>query len=516
MGLLRQARGKVTGGGARNGAMELKLAAPSLVVLVGPSGSGKSTWAAKHFETTEIVSSDALRAIVGAGEDDQSASAAAFDVLERIVDERLRRGLTTVIDTLGLHDESRARWISKADQAHVAVYAIVFDTPAVVCEERNRSRERSIPVAVLKRQVTRFKEAIAQLEGEGFDGVHHLEEGDAVATVSPTIARSRSMASPGRAAVSGHSFGLMVSRMNWPDGDRGEQLASIARRAESAGFRDIWVMDHFRQIRGVGRAWEDLPEAYTALAFMAGATTTIRLGALVSPVTHRPPIVLGKTVATLDVLSGGRAICGLGIGWDSEEHGAYGIDLPAVATRYAMLDETLQMLPLLWGKGTPEFHGDHIDSTGLICYPRPVQDPIPILIGGGGEKRTLRLVARHAVACNVFGDPARVAHKAEVLARHCEEIERDPAEIEVTHLTNALAATDREELRDRVGRLRDRNSTAEAYMERNNAGTVDDLTELFAAFAAGGAGHSIVAIPDVIVEGSIEAFAGVIRNLGSS
>lgn len=489
----------------------MKLPAPSLLVLVGPSGSGKSTWAAEHFANTEIVSSDALRAVVGAGEDDQAASPAAFEVLERIVDERLRRGLTTVIDTLGLHDESRARWISKARAAGVPVHAIVFDTPSAVCEERNRSRRRSIPVAVLRKQVARFKETLGKLEDEGFDGVHTETQ---IETVSPVIVESRSMAKP-ETDVSGHTFGLIVSRMDWPAGDRGEQLAAIAVRAETAGFRDIWVMDHFRQIRGVGRSWEDLPEAYTALAYMAAATSTIRLGSLVSSVTHRPPIVLGKMVATLDVLSGGRANCGLGIGWDDEEHLAYGIDFPSTSTRYAMLEETLRMLPLLWGKGAPEFHGEHIDSTGLICYPRPVQDPIPILIGGSGEKRTLRMVARHAMACNVFGDPARVAHKAAVLARHCEEIERDPTDVEVTHLTTALAATDRAELRDRVDRLRDRNSTAETYMERNNAGTVDDLTELFAAYAAAGADHSIVAIPDVVAEGSIEAFGGVIRNLGS-
>lgn len=490
--------------------MALKLPAPSLLVLVGASGSGKSTWAAEHFANTEIISSDSLRALVGAGEDDQSASAAAFDVLERIVDERLRRGLTTVIDTLGLHDESRARWISKARAAGIPVHAVVFDTPPTVCEARNRSRRRPIPTTVLKKQVARFKETVPRLAGEGFDGVH-LET--PIATVSPTIAKSQT----GRPAadISGHTFGLIVSRMDWPEGDRGEQLASIAVRAELAGFRDIWVMDHFRQIRGVGRPWEDLPEAYTALGYMAAATSTVRLGALVSSVTHRPPIVLGKMVATLDALSGGRAICGLGVGWDEEEHHAYGITFPAVPTRYAMLEETLQMLPLLWGKGTPEFHGEYIDSTGLICYPRPVQDPVPILIGGSGEKRTLRLVARHAVACNVFGDPARVAHKAAVLARHCEEIERDPADVEVTHLTTALAATDRKELRDRVDRLRDRNATAEAYMDRNNAGTVDDLTELFAAYAAAGADHSIVAIPDVVTEGSIEAFAPILRSLGS-
>ena len=493
--------------------MELKLPAPSLIVLVGPSGSGKSTWAREHFAATEVVSSDGLRAVVGAGEDDQSASPAAFEVLERIVDERLRRRLTTVIDTLGLNDEARARWIQKARDAGVPVHAVSFETPAAICEERNRSRPRPIPVSVLRRQLATFEDSKQRLDQEGFDGVHQETP---IAAVASSIARSRITAERAPSDATGHSFGLIVSRMDWPDGDRGNQLASIARRAEAAGFRDIWVMDHFRQIRGVGRPWEDLPEAYTALGYMAGATSTIRLGALVTAVTHRPPIVLGKMLATLDVLSGGRAICGLGIGWDADEHGAYGIDFPDVGTRYSILEETLQMLPLLWGKGSPEFHGEHIESDGLVCYPRPVQDPIPILVGGSGEKRTLLLVARYAAACNVFGDPDRVAHKAAVLARHCEEIERDPSEIEVTHLTNALAAADRKDLRDRVGRLRGRNTTAESYMEQNHAGTVDDLTELFSAYASAGAGHSIVAIPDVVAEGSIEAFAGVIRNLGPS
>jgi F420-dependent oxidoreductase-like protein len=508
-----QSRGKVTGRAARNESMVLKLPAPSLIVLVGPSGSGKSTWAKEHFATNEVVSSDDLRAVVGAGEDDQSASQVAFEVLERILDERLRRGLTTVIDTLGLDGESRTRWIAKAREAGVPIHAVVFETPAEICEERNRTRPRPIPVAVLRRQLARFKETAPQLEGEGFDGIHREV---AVATVAPSIARSVETSPIDTADATGHSFGLMVSRMDWPPGDRGEQLVSIARRAETAGFRDIWLMDHFRQIRGVGRPWEDLPEAYTALGYMAGATSRIRLGALVTAVTHRPPVVLGKMVATLDVLSGGRAVCGLGIGWDVEEHAASGIAFPDVSTRYSILEETLRMLPLLWGKGTTEFRGEHIVSDGLVCYPRPVQDPIPILVGGGGEKRTLRLAARHAAACNVFGDPERVAHKALVLARHCEEIERDPAEIEVTHLTTALAAADRTDLRDRVERLRDRNTTPEAYMERNHAGTVDDLTDLFAAYAAAGAGHSIVAIPDVVAEGSIEAFGEVIRNLGST
>jgi len=486
--------------------MELKLPAPSLLVLIGPSGSGKTTWARDHFAYGEVVSSDSLRGMVGAGEDDQTASPAAFDILEQIVDERLKRGLTVVIDTLGYSDEARARWIAKAHEAGIPAHAVLFDTPAQVCQQRNETRDKPIPKSVLKSQFSRFAAVSQKVSGEPFDVVHTQQP---MAVVAPAVATSTATGRPERRR-SGHTFGLIVSRMNWPEGDRGEQLASVATRAETAGFRDIWVMDHFRQIRGMGRPWEDLPEAYTALAFMAGATTTIRLGALVTGITHRPPIVLGKMLATLDVLSGGRAICGLGAAWDDAEHAAFGVEFPELATRYALLEETLRMLPLLWGKGTPAFIGRHIQSPELICYPRPIQDPIPILVGGGGEKRTLRLVAEYADACNVFGDPERVRHKANVLAGHCEEMQRDPTEIEVTHLTNALAAADRKELRERVDRMRDRNTTPESFMKRQNAGTVDDLTALFAAYAGAGAGHSIVAIPDVWEEGSIETFGSVI------
>lgn len=494
--------------------MELKLPAPCLIVLIGPSGSGKTTWAQEHFTPGQVVASDSLREMVGAGEDDQAASPVAFELLEQIVDERLRRGLTTVIDTLGYDQDARRRWAGKARAAGIEAHAVVFDTPGHVCEQRNAGRTRPIPKSVLKRQLSRFNEVVNELGDDGFDGIHTEKPVAVVAT--------RSMVEQPRGAekeqdpARRHTFGLVVSRMDWPDGDRGAQLADVARRAEAAGFRDIWVMDHFRQIRGIGRPWEDLPEAYTALGFMAGVTERIRLGAMVTGVTHRPPIVLGKMVATLDVLSGGRAICGLGTAWDEAEHDAYDIDFPDLSTRFEMLEETLKMLPLLWGKGTPSFEGKHIESTELICYPRPVQERIPILVGGGGEKRTLRLVAEYADACNVFGDPVAVEHKTEVLERHCADVGRDPDEIEVTHLTNALAASDRKTLTDRIERLRGRNTTAEEFMKRNNAGTVDDLVELFTAYADAGADHSIVAIPDVHTDGSVEAFGDVIARLDGS
>lgn len=490
--------------------MELKLPAPCLIVLVGPSASGKTTWAREHFAAGQVVSSDSLRAMVGAGEDDQTASTAAFELLERIVDERMRRGLTTLVDTLGYDREARARWIAKAHAAGMPAHAVVFPASREVCEERNARRPRSIPKSVLRRQISRLKTVRGELDDDGFDGVHTRQP---VATVIPAVA-ARARQAP-QAPSPGHTFGLLLSRMNWPEGDRGDQLGSIARRAEAAGFRDVWVMDHFRQIRGVGRPWEDLPEAYTTLGHIAAHTSTLRLGALVTGVTHRPPIVLGKMLATLDALSGGRAICGLGVAWDEAEHVAYGIDFPGLSTRYDLLEDTLRMLPLLWGKGTPAFEGRVIRSPELVCYPRPVQDPIPILVGGGGERRTLRLVAEYADACNFFGSPEAVRHKAGVLARHCADLERDFSELEVTHLTNALAAPDRRGLRERVEGLRDRSATMEEFMTGSNAGTVDDLVELFSRYSEAGAGHSIVALPDVALEGSIETFGDVIAAFAS-
>lgn len=491
--------------------MELKLPAPCLIVLVGPSGSGKSTWAAEHFQPGEVVSSDKLRAMVGSGEHDQTASPAAFEVLERIVDERLSRRLTVVIDTLGFDKETRLRWIEKAHASGMPAYAVVFDTPAEVCEERNRARAKPIPRSVLRRQISRFPGVLKALQQEPFDGIHRQQP---IAVVAPGMAATPAptpASSPGRRPPT-HTFGLTVPRFDWKGPDYGKELAEVARRAEAAGFRDIWVMDHFRQIRGIGRPWEDLPEAYTSLAYMAAATKTIRLGTMVTSVTHRPPIVLGKMVATLDVLSGGRANCGLGAGWDEAEHASYGIGFPELRVRFALLEETLQMLPLLWGKGTPAFSGEYIESPELICYPRPIQEKIPILVGGGGERRTLRLVAQYADACNVFGDPARVRHKTGVLEAHCEQVGRDPATVEVTHLTSALPVADRASLRKEVDRLRDRNTSAEAYMARHNAGTVDDLLGLFTSYAEAGASHSVVSLPTVWEEGSIEIFADVIAS----
>ncbi|HVL04427.1 MAG TPA: LLM class F420-dependent oxidoreductase [Acidimicrobiales bacterium] len=246
------------------------------------------------------------------------------------------------------------------------------------------------------------------------------------------------------------SFGLQIATFEWPDGI-GPGLASVARTAEEAGFTSVWVMDHFIQIPPVGPHWQNMLDSWTTLGFLAGHTDRARLGTMVTGITYRNIAHLAKIAATLDVLSGGRAVCGVGAGWFEREHKAYGFDFPPLRRRYELLEDALQLLPLMWGPGAPAFEGATTKVGEALCYPRPAQERIPILVGGSGERRTLRLVARYADACNLFGDAATVRHKVDVLHRHCAEVGRDPDQVEVTHLSSTLDAST-EEL---IGRYRD-------------------------------------------------------------
>jgi alkanesulfonate monooxygenase SsuD/methylene tetrahydromethanopterin reductase-like flavin-dependent oxidoreductase (luciferase family) len=180
-------------------------------------------------------------------------------------------------------------------------------------------------------------------------------------------------------------------------------------------------------------------------------TERIRLGTLVTGITYRNVAHLAKIVATLDVVSGGRAMCGLGAAWFEREHELYGWEFPRIRERLDRLEDALQLLPLMWGPGSPRFEGKTVVVEEATCYPRPLQERVPILVGGSGEKRTLRLVARYADACNLVGDVERVRHKLAVLQEHCAAEGRDPASIEVTHLGAAPAAS----VEEHVGRFRE-------------------------------------------------------------
>ena len=218
------------------------------------------------------------------------------------------------------------------------------------------------------------------------------------------------------------------------------RLRAAAAAAEAAGFDAISVPDHVHQNRVGGGPGSPMFEAYTLLGALAAHTSSVRLLALVSPVTMRSPALLAKAVTTLDVLSGGRAVLGLGAGWDAAEAAAYGIGFPPVGERMDRLDEALQVCRALFREPRASVAGAHYRVSDARNSPRPVRGTIPILVGGGGERRTLDLVARYADACNVGGDPATVARKLAVLARHCERAGRDPAEITRTVFATAIPA----------------------------------------------------------------------------
>jgi F420-dependent oxidoreductase-like protein len=476
--------------------LPLRLPDPCLVVLVGATAAGKSHWAAEWFHPDQVVSSDRLRAVVGRGERDVRASRDAFEVLDLIVAKRLARRLTTVIDTTGLERGRRDAWRAVAERHGVPAHAVVFDPPAAVVRRRNRERANPVPAKVVAGQLREAGAAAEALAAEGFAGVHRAGPVDLVppAFLTAPAAALRQQEDPMTLA-----FGLQVSRFDFPGhpATTGAELAAVARAAEEAGFTSLWLMDHVVQIPQIGREWEDMLESWTTLGYLAGITERIRLGTLVTGITYRNIAHLAKIVATLDVLSGGRAMCGIGAAWFGREHRLYGWDFPPLRERFARLEDALELLPLMWGSGAPSFAGRTTAVEAATCYPRPLQERVPILLGGSGERRTLRLVARHADACNLFGDPETVRRKVAILREHCAAEGRNPAAIEVTHFAPArvTAAGERREgegaasVEEHVGRYRE---LAEAGVQTaivglsdaHGAGSVARFADVVAAFAA--------------------------------
>ncbi len=211
-------------------------------------------------------------------------------------------------------------------------------------------------------------------------------------------------------------------------------LADTARAAEEGGCSLFTVMDHWFQMEQLATSQDPMLEGYTTLGYLAGLTDTMTLSLLVTGVTYRHPGLLAKTVTTLDVLSGGRAQLGIGAAWYEREHLGLGVPFPPLGERFERLDETLQICLQMWSDDDGPYRGTHYQLAETICSPQPVCQPRPpILVGGSGERKTLLLVARYADGCNLFAtDPAEVAHKLEVLERHCEAESRDPATIQKT------------------------------------------------------------------------------------
>jgi F420-dependent oxidoreductase-like protein len=286
-------------------------------------------------------------------------------------------------------------------------------------------------------------------------------------------------------------IGLQINRFDWPGGTPaiGPTLARIVRGADDAGFDSLWVMDHFFQIRGIGPAEDPMLEGWTTLGFMAANTSRARLGLMVGGIHYRLPGLWVKAATTLDVLSGGRAYLGIGAAWNQDESDALGFPMPPLGTRFEMLEETLRIAHAMWQgeRGTQEsFAGSRYQAGRLLNSPQSLSRPrVPIMIGGGGEKKTLRLVAQYADATNVFGGPELVARKYAILRRHCEEVGRPYAEIERSTLQNTrLSAAGGEG-----------SETPEAAAAR------------FAALATAGAQHVIIGIGNIEQPG-VDVLAG--------
>ena len=257
-------------------------------------------------------------------------------------------------------------------------------------------------------------------------------------------------------------FGLQVSNFTWPGGPEaiGPTLARVTRAADDAGFDSIWVMDHFFQIRSIGRPEEPMLEGMTALGWMAAHSERARLGLMVGGVHYRHPGLWIKSATTLDVLSGGRAWFGIGAAWNQEESEALGFPFPPLGVRFELLEDTLRIAHGMWSgeRGSEEdFQGRRYGATRLLNSPQSISRPrVPIMIGGGGEKKTLRLVAQYGDACNVFGDAAKISHKYAVLREHCERLGRPYEEIERSTLQSLdLERESPDQVVERFGTLKE-------------------------------------------------------------
>jgi F420-dependent oxidoreductase-like protein len=302
-------------------------------------------------------------------------------------------------------------------------------------------------------------------------------------------------------------FGVQHPNYSY-DGREGvfyKTLSARARSAEEGGFDSFWVMDHFLQIPNVGEVDEPMLESWTTLSSLIGVTKKIRLGTLVTGNIYRNPALLAKTGATLDVLSGGRLFMGLGAGWFEKEAEAYGIPHFDVPGRLKRLGEALQIIRGMWTHDSFSFEGKFYSVKDAICLPKPIQKPHPpILIGGGGERVTLRLVAKYGDACNLFGGTATVKHKLEVLKEHCRDVGRDYDEILKTKLGHLVISGDSQEARSIAEAEGNAPERLEEYVIY---GTPDRVGEKIREFADAGIEYLILNIHAKKEEEMLDLFA---------
>ena len=305
---------------------------------------------------------------------------------------------------------------------------------------------------------------------------------------------------------------LQIGRFPWAEDPLG-WLRGVVLAADEAGFAGVALMDHLIQIPQVGRAWDPIPEPWVTLGALASLGADLELGTLCTPATFRAPGIIAKAAATLDVLSGGRAFCGLGAGWWGREHTAYGLDFPPTASRLDGLAVAAETVRALWAPGTKAYDGEGVSLPETTLYPRPV-GRLPLVIGGGGERRSLRIAARWGDACNVRADLDTVRHKTAVLHRHCDEVGRPRDEVEVTVLDVAVVGTDRDDTWARVERLRGRAKAAD-FAGRHHAGDVASHRERHERLVEEGVGTVFLALPDLDGPQDVERVAPLARRSAS-
>ena len=285
-------------------------------------------------------------------------------------------------------------------------------------------------------------------------------------------------------------IGLQIPSFKYPGGTAAirPKLKEIVTTAEDAGFYSFWVMDHYYQIKGLfGEAYTDpMLESYTVLGYLAGLTERAYLGALVTGVIYRHPSVLMKMVNTLDIVSGGRAYLGIGAGWYEDEARGYGIPYPSTSERFELLEDNLRLAKALWAGDETSFEGTHLSAPAITNNPRPLSQPHPrIMIGGTGPKKTLRMVAQYADACNIGDWVGRqnMQKSLDTLKVHCETLGRDYDSVEKTTLgTVHLSGND----------------------------TVDGVIRRIQDLSAMGFTHAIFNMPDVYKIEPLETFASEI------
>jgi alkanesulfonate monooxygenase SsuD/methylene tetrahydromethanopterin reductase-like flavin-dependent oxidoreductase (luciferase family) len=309
--------------------------------------------------------------------------------------------------------------------------------------------------------------------------------------------------------VTAESRGIQLGALPWPQYTDWASLRAVGIQAEELGYDSLWTWDHLYPI--VGSHHGPMFEGYLSLAGWVAATSRIRIGLMVGANPFRNPALVGKMVTQLDHMSGGRMICGIGAAWFEEEHHDFGLDFGAsVGERLRWLEEAVVILRGMFD-GTQPSGTAHYAVRAVRNDPPPVQAHLPILVGGGGERKTLRIVARHADANNLGGGFERVRHKEEVLLQHCAEVGRDPAEIERTANLGVVVIRDTEaEARRVLGELAAHNGGARAWPNQL-VGTPEQVAEELVRFVGIGYRHMIGGFPAPFDRESMERLAGEVR-----